>query len=91
MNIPNLKPADELFAIRERINELSRREAELRQLLIDDTGARYGDNVIAEVTTSMRRRFDRKAAEKALGPLNAYDTETETITIRVKPRVSEYE
>jgi hypothetical protein len=87
----NLKPADELKSIRDRIKELQAREAELREGIIAGKLDAVGVMAIAFVTTSQRRTFDRKTAEAELGSLARFDKPTEVIAVRVQERVYEPE
>ena len=87
----NLKPADELKSIRDRIKELQARETELRDGIIANTLDHVGSFAIAFVTKQARRTFDRKAAEAELGDLSRFDRPTETIMVRVQERVYEPE
>ena len=87
----NMKPADELATVRERIKMLKAREDDLRAYLLAHPEECAGDMYMAEVVHGTRRTFDRAAAEKALGSLDAYTRETETTTLRIVERVGEYE
>lgn len=87
----NLKPADELKTVRDRIKELQAREAELRDAIIANPADAVGNFAIAFVTKSKVSRFDRKAAEDELGDLSRFCKPTETITVRVQERVYEIE
>lgn len=87
----NLKPADELKSIRDRIKELQAREAELREGLITGAMDPVGAMAIAFVTKGKSKRFDRKAAEAELGSLARFDVLTEFFVVRVQDRVFEPE
>lgn len=87
----NLKPADELKSVRDRIKELQAREAILREGIIAGDMDSVGVMAIAFVTKAQRRSFDRKAAEAELGDLSRFDHSVETITVRVQERIYEPE
>ncbi len=87
----NLKPADELKSIRDRIKELQVRETELREGIIAGKLDAVGVMAIAFVTKQKQRRFDRKSAEAELGDLSRFDKPTEVIAVRVQERVYEPE
>jgi len=73
---PNLKPADELLSIRQRIKELQAREAEIKEGMISGSMELSGDFAIAEIHERSSTRFDRKAAEADLGDLSRFDKKT---------------
>jgi len=75
----NLKPADELKSIRDRIKELQVREAVLRE------------GIIAGTLDAVGVMADRKSAEAELGDLSRFDKPTEVIAVRVQERVYEPE
>jgi len=87
----NLKPADELKSVRDRIKELQTREAELREGIIAGSLDAVGVTAIAFVTKQTRKTFDRKAAEAELGDLSRFERPGETIVVRVQERVYEPE
>lgn len=91
MTLSNLKPADELKSIRDRIKELEAREKILRDGIIAGDFDAVGTMAIAFVTKQKRRTFDRKAAEAELGDLSRFDRPTEMVTVRVQERVYEPE
>lgn len=69
----NMKPADELLTVRQRLRELKDREEVLREVLLGDPAARIGDFALVRVSQRATSRLDRKAAEKALGSLSRFD------------------
>ena len=79
----NMKPADELLSVRQKIKALEAREAELKAGLQSGEMDLAGDFAIATVTVSKRKTFNRKAAEVELGSLARFETEGEVTTIRV--------
>jgi hypothetical protein len=87
----NLKPADELKSVRDRIKELQTREAELREGIIAGSLDAVGITAIAFVTKQNRKTFDRKAAEAELGDLSRFERPGEMIVVRVQERVYEPE
>lgn len=87
----NMPPADELAWTREEIKRLKTREEELRKHLIEREDDRFGDSVVVTVADQERKRFDRKAAEQELGPLNRFDVTSKSKTLRIALRVHEYE
>lgn len=87
----NLGPADELQVVRAKIKRLHEREQQLRDILLEDEEARSGQNVIAEVKTTKRSNFSKKAAEEAGLDLSPFTKTTESQTIVIHPRVSEHE
>lgn len=85
----NMKPADELKSVRERIKELQARETELREGIISGELNPVGAMAIAFVTKQARKTFDRKSAEAELGDLSRFDRPGEVIMVRVQDRVFE--
>lgn len=83
----NLKPADELKSVRDRIKELQEREKALRDGFVSGELDTVGNLAIASVTKQASRRFDRKAAEAELGDLSRFDVAGEMIVVRVVDRV----
>ena len=79
----NMKPADELLSVRQKIKALEAREAELKAGLQSGAMDLAGDFAVATVTVSKRKTFNRKAAEVELGSLARFETEGEVTTIRV--------
>ncbi len=80
----NMKPADELLQIRNRIKELTAREEELKEGFKAGSLSRSGDFAIVSVTKRKAKRFDRKAAEAEVGSLARFDVESEQTVIRVE-------
>lgn len=80
----NMRPADELLFVRNRIKELQTREGELKDGIRSGELESFGDYAIAAVTKRKTKRFDRKAAERELGDLSRFDVEGEAIVIRVE-------
>ena len=60
MTISNLPPPDELADVRAKIKTLEHREAELKQVLLSDPGARTGVAYLAEIKTVATTRTDLK-------------------------------
>jgi len=80
----NMKPADELLTLRQRIKELQAREKELSDGIKAGAIETHGDFAVAFITKRKTRRFDRKAAEQELGDLSRFDVEGETQALRVE-------
>lgn len=80
----NMKPADELLWVRERIKALKAREDELRVGMVDGSLDRSGDFAVVFITKRPSKRFDRKAAEAELGSLSRFETTTESTVVRVE-------
>lgn len=87
----NLKPADELKSIRDRIKELQAREREIRDGLVAGELDTVGNLAIAFLTKQKSTRFDRKAAEEELGDLSRFDRVSEVVMVRVQERYFEEE
>lgn len=87
----NLKPADELKSVRDRIKELEAREKILRDGIASGDLDSVGVMSIAFVTRQARKTFDRKAAEAELGSLARFDRPVEMVVVRVQDRVFEPE
>ena len=79
----NLKPADELLSVRQKIKALQAREAELKDGMANGELPMDGDFAIATFTTRNSSRFDRKAAESELGDLSRFDVKAETKVLTV--------
>jgi hypothetical protein len=84
----NMKPADELLSIRQRIKELQDREAELKDGFKSGQLDRGGDFAVVAVTRRYTKRFDRKAAEDELGSLSRFDVPTEQVVVRCEELVN---
>lgn len=78
----NLKPADELLSVRQKIKELQDREAELKAGFKSGELDASGDFAMVLISKRPAKRFDRKAAEKELGDLSRFETVTESTVIR---------
>lgn len=61
----NLAPADELFQVRAKLKELTERESQLRELMIEDAAARTGNNYAVEVKVVKTSRTDIKEMRAA--------------------------
>lgn len=83
----NMKPADELLAVRQKIKDLQAREAELKVVLSEDGADLSGDFAVAFFVARKSSRFDRKAAEAELGSLARFDVNGETVALMVNPLV----
>jgi hypothetical protein len=79
----NLKPADELLSVRQKIKDLQAREAELKDAMMKDPALLAGDFAVASLVKRGSTRFDRKAAEAELGSLARFDVKGETIALMV--------
>lgn len=80
----NLKPADELLEVRQKIKALQAREAEIKDMLMEDGADLSGEFAVAFLTKRATSRFDRKAAEAELGELSRFDVKGETVALIVK-------
>ena len=79
----NLKPADELLTIRQRIKALQAREDEIKSAMKSGEMEMAGDFALAHFVTRKSSRFDRKAAEAELGDLSRFDVKSETVALMV--------
>lgn len=80
----NMKPADELLTVRQKIKELQAREAELKSGLIARDLDPCGDFALVSISSRKTKRFDRKAAEDELGDLSRFDVTGETTVLKVE-------
>jgi len=80
----NLKPADELLSVRQKIKELQAREKHLRDSIVAGDLDTHGDFAAVVITKRKAKRFDRKAAEEEIGSLSRFDVETESTVVRVE-------
>ncbi len=80
----NLKPADELLTVRNKIKDLKKREDEIKAGMVAGDLDLSGDYAIAKLITASSSRFDRKAAEKELGSLDRFVKKTETKKLMVE-------
>lgn len=58
--LSNVPPADELYAVRAQIKELTEREKVLRQLMLSDPSARTGNKYLVEIVDVAVERTDWK-------------------------------
>lgn len=79
----NMKPADELLVIRQKVKELQVREAQIKDGMTSGDMQMGGDFAVAFFVRKKTRRFDRKAAEAELGSLAKFDVEGETVALMV--------
>lgn len=79
----NLKPADELLSIRQKIKSLQAREAELKEGMKNGELSMDGDFAIASFSIRNSSRFDRKAAEAELGDMSRFEIKSEVTTLNV--------
>lgn len=79
----NLKPADELFTIREKIKALQNREKELKTQMISGDASLQGEFTIARIVKRKTSRFDKKAAEEELGCLKRFNKTSETTALLI--------
>jgi hypothetical protein len=61
----NLPPADELFAVRDQIKQLTGRERDLRSLMLSDPSARTGNRYLVEIRDVQTTRTDLKELKAA--------------------------
>ena len=80
----NLKPADELLTIRQKIKDLTAREEALKAQMMAEGADLSGNFAVAFLTKRATSRFDRKAAEAELGSLARFDVKGETVALMVK-------
>ena len=85
----NLKPADELLTIRNRIKDLQAREAEIKDGMKAGNLDTAGDFAIATITTRKTSRFDKKAAEAELGDLSRFSVDGESTVLTIEELVGE--
>lgn len=83
MTVTNLKPADELLSIRQRIKEMQAREKEIKDGMEKGEFEMNGDFAIAVLSKRNQSRFDRKAAEAELGDLSRFEKKIETTVLTV--------
>lgn len=80
----NMKPADELLMVRQKIKEMQEREKALKEGIASGEFETSGDFAVASITKRKTKRFDRKAAEAEIGSLSRFDVESESTVIRVE-------
>ncbi len=83
----NMKLPDELFTIRQEIKRLQAREAEIKEALSLPDADMSGAFTVAHFVKRGSSRFDRKAAEAELGPLDRFDMKGETVALMVSELV----
>lgn len=81
----NMKPADELYQVRQQIKSLAEREAALKAAILDGRAEMHGDFALAWIVDRTTTRFDRKAAEAELGSLDHFDVKSEGRAVLVRP------
>jgi hypothetical protein len=79
----NLKLADELLTVRQKIKDLQAREGEIKDALQKDGADLSGNFAVAYFVKRASSRFDRKAAEAELGSLARFDVKGETVALMV--------
>ena len=79
----NLKLADELLSVRQKIKDLQTRETQIKDALSKDGADLSGDFAVAFFVKRGSTRFDRKAAEAELGSLARFDVKGETVALMV--------
>jgi hypothetical protein len=79
----NMKLADELLSVRQKIKDLQTREAEIKEALSKDGADLSGQFAVAYFVKRGSSRFDRKAAEAELGSLARFDVKGETVALMV--------
>lgn len=84
----NMKPADELLFVRQKIKDLQARESELKDGFKAGDLDEAGDFAVVSVSKRATKRFDRKAAEASLGDLSAFDVTGESTVIKVEELVN---
>lgn len=84
----NMKPADELITIRDRIKKLQEREKELKDGMKSGVLPLEGDFTIARFVKRKSTRFDKKAAEKELGDMSRFNVQSETTVLLVEELAS---
>lgn len=87
----NMKPADELYQIRQQIRALAEREAALKAAILDGRAETHGDFAMAWIVYRPTTCFDRKAAESELGSLARFDVKGEGAAVLVRPLTGEDE
>lgn len=87
----NMKPADELLTIRKRIKELQAREKEIADGIKSGVLDGAGDFAIARLSPRSTTRFDKKAAEAALGDLSRFEVTGETVALLIEELAQEVE
>lgn len=81
----NMKPADELYQVRQQIKALTERESAIKAAILGGLAETHGDFAVAWIVRRATTRFDRKAAEAELGSLARFDVKGEGEAVMVKP------
>ena len=91
MNIPNIHPADELFALREEIKQLQEREEILRRALLADGADLSGKQYQAYIQPSQRETLDKNALIADLGKaaVQPYLKTTLVRSVKLVPQMKE--
>lgn len=79
----NMKPADELLMVRQKIKDAQKREAEIKDAMKAGKVSTVGDFAIARFVKRKTKRFDRKAAEAKVGSLAEFDVVGETHALMI--------
>jgi hypothetical protein len=84
-DLPNLPPADELFALRAEIRQLTERENALKTLMISDPSARTGNSYCVEIKEVTTSRTDLKEL-KAMHPdiVDAFTFPLKTLRVELR-------
>lgn len=85
----NMKPADELMTVRNKMKELQAREAEIKAGMQSGEMETTGDFAIAHFVKRKTTRFDRKAAEEELGDLSKFNKSGEAVVLMVDELMTE--
>jgi hypothetical protein len=85
----NMKPADELLSVRQKIKQLQDREAEIKNGMRAGDMVMDGDFAIARLVKRKSTRFDKKAAEAELGDLSRFNVSSESTVLIVDELVLE--
>lgn len=80
----NMKPADELLQVRERIKEMKAREKKLADAIKAGDESMEGDFALCTYSVRSTKRFDRKAAEAELGDLSRFDVVGQSEVLKVE-------
>lgn len=79
----NMKLADELLSVRQKIKDLQTREGQIKDALSKEGADLSGQFAVAFFVKRGSTRFDRKAAEAELGSLARFDVKGETVALMV--------
>lgn len=83
----NMKLADELLSIRQKIKTLKAREDEIKEAMQADPESMSGNFAVAFFVKKATSRFDRKAAEAEVRKLDRFDVKGETVALMVNELV----